>query len=398
MDGFSFEYHPGSIEFGRGCLDRLETTLETLSIARPLVVCGSTVGSTPAVIDTVTDAIGDRLVGVFDETSAEKSFRTAVEGCERVRAEDVDGLVSLGGGSSLDVAKAITILKATDRSAQEVESFIRANGALPIPAGDLLPIVSIPTTLAGADLSAVGSVTLPKAASGLTADGDHRVGGFGDARLMPDALFYAPPLFATTPDHVLNASAMNGFDKGIELLYSRNATPITDATAKHGLGLLRSALPSMTADRSALEEAIVGTILVQYGLSTPGTGKLSIIHAFGHGLARHYPVQQGAVHGIAAPAVLEYVFDQVDGRRTEIADGLDLAVDEMVAAEAIVEAVAELRDDLGLPDSLREVDGLDPDAFPDLAAFILEDGIMRNRPPGLEPTQSDIEGVLESLW
>ena len=398
MDGFSFEYHPGAIEFGRGCLDRLRTTLGTLSITRPIVVCGSTVGSTPAVIDPVTDAIGDRLVGVFDQTSSEKSFRTALEGCERVRADDVDGLVSLGGGSSLDVTKAMAILEASDRSADEVEAFIRANGALPVPGGDLLPIVSIPTTLAGADLSAVGSVTLPETASELNIDGDHRVGGFGDIRLMPEALFYAPELFATTPDHILNASAMNGFDKGIELLYSRNATPITDATAKHGLERLRDALPSMTADRSALEQAIVGTILVQYGLSTPGTGKLSILHAFGHGLARHYPVQQGAAHGIAAPAVLEYVFDHADGRRTEIADGLGLAVDEPAIAEAIVETVAELRDDLGLPDSLRAVEGLEPDAFPGLAAFIVEDGIMRNRPPDLDPTRSEIERVLESLW
>ena len=171
MDGFSFEYHPGAIEFGRGCLDRLRTTLGTLSITRPIVVCGSTVGSTPAVIDPVTDAIGDRLVGVFDQTSSEKSFRTALEGCERVRADDVDGLVSLGGGSSLDVTKAMAILEASDRSADEVEAFIRANGALPVPGGDLLPIVSIPTTLAGADLSAVGSVTLPETASELNIDG-----------------------------------------------------------------------------------------------------------------------------------------------------------------------------------------------------------------------------------
>lgn len=397
MNGFSFDYQPATIEFGSDCLDRLQTRLETLSISRPLVVCGSTVGSTPAVIDPVTDAIGDSLAGVFDNTTSVKSFRTAVEGRERIRTDDVDGLVSLGGGSSLDIAKAMAILEASDRSADEVESFVRANGTLPIPPGDLLSIVAIPTTLAGADLSAVGSVTLPETSSGVSTD-DQRVGGFGDERLMPDAVFYVPALFASTPDSVLNASAMNGFDKGIELLYSRNATPITDATAKHGLGLLRDALPAMTDDRSALEQAIVGTILVQYGLSTPGTGKLSIIHAFGHGLARHYPVQQGAAHGIAAPAVLEYVFESVDGRRTEIATGLGLVTDETETAEAIVQAVAHLRDDLGLPANLRQIEGLEPDAFPDIAAFILDDGIMRNRPPGLDPTQSEIEGVLESLW
>lgn len=399
MEGFSFDYQPGSIRFGRGCLAELGTVLDRLGVSRPMVVCGRTVGSTPAVIDPVTEGIGDDLVGVFDRTTPDKSFRTAVEGRERARTDGVDGLVSVGGGSSLDLAKAMALLVASDRSAAEVEEYIEATGALPTPEGaDLLPVVSIPTTLAGADLSAVGSVTLPGVEAGLEGETPHRVGGFADRRLMPEALFYDPTLFETTPPSVLNASAMNGFDKGIELLYSRNATPITDATAKHGLGLLVDALPAMTRRDDALDRAIVGTILVQYGLSTPGTGKLSIIHAFGHGLARHYPVQQGAAHGIVAPAVLRYVFDRVDGRRAAIASGLGLDAAGTDAAAAVVDAVADLRDELGLPSRLRTVEGLEMADFPAIADFILDDAVMANRPPGLDPTRAEIEAVLESAW
>ncbi len=398
MNGFSFDYAPGAIRFGPGCLEGLEPTLGERGISRALVVCGRTVGSTDEVMDPVTAGIGDRLAGVFDRTTPEKSFETAIQGRDRIRDGNIDGLVSIGGGSSLDLAKAMTILKASDRSAAEVRAFIETNGALPIPDGPLFPVIAIPTTLAGADLSAVGSVTLPGTQSGPATGDAHSVGGFGDRRLMPDALFYDPALFATTPAPVLNASAMNGFDKGIEILYSRNANPITDATATHGLGRLRESLPEMTADPDALERAIIGTILVQYGLSTPGTGKLSIIHAFGHALARHYPVQQGAAHGIVAPAVIRYVFEQVPGQRERIADGLGIDPATSNVAGAIVETVDEIRTALGLPRQLRSIDGLEPGDFPAIAEFIIQDGIMANRPPGLDPTRSAIENVLEAAW
>lgn len=398
MDGFSFDFVPGAIRFGRGCLEELETALGELGITRVLVVCGGNVGSNDEVMDPVTAGIGDRLGGVFDRTTPQKSFQTAVEGRDRLRDGDIDGIVGIGGGSSLDIAKAMTILEASDRSAADVREFIEANGALPIPDGPFLPVVAVPTTLAGADLSAVGSVTLPGTRSGPPTDDDHSVGGFADSRLMPDALFYEPALFATTPDSVLTASAMNGFDKGIEMLYSRNANPITDATATHGLGLLRGSLPEMTVDPDALERAIVGTILVQYGLSTPGTGKLSIIHAFGHGLARHYQVQQGAAHGIVAPSVLRYVFEQVPGRRALIAEGLNIDPTSSDVGSKIVETVDEIRMALDLPRRLRTIDGLEPEAFPAIAEFIIQDGIMANRPAGLDPSQSAIEGVLEAAW
>lgn len=398
MEEFTFDYRPGSIRFGRGSTASLAALFEALGVTRPLVVCGRTVGSTPAVMDPVRSGIGEGLVGVFDRTTPDKSVRTAIAGRDRIDDESVDGIVSVGGGSSLDTAKAMALLAADGRSADAIEDYIESRGALPTPDGDLIPIVAVPTTLAGADLSAVGSVTLPGTAVGPDDGEIHRVGGFADRRLMPRALVYDPALFETTPDAVLAASAMNGFDKGIELLYSRNATPITDATAKHGLGMLRTALPRMTGDAEALDRAIVGTILVQYGLSTPGTGKLSIIHAFGHGLARHYPIQQGAAHGIVAPAVLRFVFDRVDGRRAAIADGLGLDAAAEGVADSIVAAVADLRDDLGLPSRLRTVEGLERDDFPAVAAFILDDAIMANRPPGLDPTQAEIEGVLESAW
>ncbi|WP_226481584.1 iron-containing alcohol dehydrogenase family protein [Natrinema amylolyticum] len=396
---FRFEYDPATIRFGAGCTDDLATELEARGLERALVVCGSTVGSTPEVIDPVRTGLGDRLAGVFDETTPKKRLATAVDGLERLRIEDADVLVSLGGGSSLDVAKVISVLAASDRPATDAAAEFAEMGTITVPEDGLVPIVAVPTTLAGADLSMVAGVTAAPE-SGLV---DEEIGGgISDLGLMPAAAFYDPELVATTPDSILAGSAMNGFDKGIETLYASNATPVTDATARHGLEKLEDGLGAFgdgDRDIETFETILEGIVLVQYGISRPGETTASIIHAFGHGLTRTYDVQQGAAHGVVIPHVLEYCFGQegVDARSGMLANAL--GVDEAVDHEAaVIEAVTEIRDGLGLPSRLRDVDGPEPEEFTAVAEAILEDPFMANAPPGLDPSVDEIEGVLEAAW
>lgn len=224
-------------------------------------------------------------------------------------------------------------------------------------------------------------------------------GGISDPRLMPRAIFYDPALFATTPKRILAASAMNGFDKGLETIYARNATPITDATAARGLSLLEGSLKELgeqSISEEILEPIVEGLLLVQYGISRRDGTTLSIIHAFGHGLTRTYDVQQGAAHGIVAPHVLSYLFENADGRRELLAEAL--VGDGSAAAEEIVESVERIRDALDLPSRLRDVDGPEPSAFPDVAESILTDSFMENRPRDFDPTVSDIEEVLRNAY
>jgi alcohol dehydrogenase class IV len=396
---FRFEYEPATIRFGSGSAAALEAELEERGLERALVVCGSTVGSTPDVIDPVREGLGDRLAGVFDETTPKKRLATAIDGRERLRMDDADVLVSLGGGSSLDVAKVISVLAASDLSAADVAEEFAETGTITVPEEGLVPIVAVPTTLAGADLSMVAGVTAAPE-SGLV---DEEVsGGVSDPGLMPAAAVYDPKLVATTPESVLAGSAMNGFDKGLETIYASNATPVTDATARHGLEKLEDGLQAFgdgDRDTGTFETILEGIILVQYGISRPGETTLSIVHAFGHGLTGTYDVQQGAAHGVVVPHILEYLFqaDSVDARSGLLANalGVDNAADHEAA---VVDAVTEIRDGLGLPSRLRDVDGPGPAEFTAVAEAILADRFMANAPPGLDPTVEDIESVLEAAW
>ncbi|THE66012.1 iron-containing alcohol dehydrogenase [Salinadaptatus halalkaliphilus] len=392
---YRFAYDPGTIVYGRNCVSRLEHELERIGAERALVVCGSTVGATDAVIDPVVAGAGDRLAGVFDETTPEKRLSTAFDGADRMSEDDIDALVSLGGGSSLDIAKVMSVLAASERPRGEIESTFERERAIAIPDSTLPPIVALPTTLAGSDLSAIAGITVRE--GGLTR------GALVDDRLMPAALCYDPALFETTPHEILCASAMNGFDKAVESLYGSNATPITDGTAVRSLRLLGRGLPRLGAgdrDQDTLHDAIMGTVLAQYGALGGERITASLIHSFGHGIARGYAIQQGGAHGIVAPHVLRYLFDNVDARRDLLAEGVDVDTTGTPeeTATAVVDAVTEIRDALGLPSRLRTIDDLSKRDLPAVAADIADDVFIPNVPPGLEPTEAELEGVLRNAW
>jgi alcohol dehydrogenase class IV len=395
---FRFDYQPGVIRFGEGCVAGLADELSAQGIERALVCCGESVGATPEVVDPVEDGLGPRHAGTFAGTSARKTLTEAGAARDAFQRTDADAFLALGGGSALDVAKAATVLTASGQPVDEAASTVADTGTLEIPDGDLPPLVSVPTTLAGADLSQVAGLTATPESGGVT---EPTGGGVSDRRLMPTALFYDPALFVHTPPSVLAASAMNGFDKAVETLYARNATAVSDATAIHALRLCRDSLPKLgegTDDPDVLRRAVAGVMLAQYGVSRPDGSTLSLVHAFGHGLTGVSDIQQGAAHAVIAPHALRYLFDHCDGRRDLLAAGFDVDADgpEAVAA-GVVRAVEAVRDGLGLPARLRDT-VVPRDRLDEAAAITVDDGFMTNAPADLTPTVEGLRAVLDDAW
>ncbi|WP_435078355.1 iron-containing alcohol dehydrogenase family protein [Halococcus sp. AFM35] len=390
IEPFEYDNAAGRIAFGRGTTADLDAMVADAGAERALVVCGSNVGANRTLMDPIEAGLGDRLAGIFDETTPAKSARSAVDGVEAMDGTNADALVAVGGGSSIDLARAMRAIRADGRSYEELRAHAADTDALPVPDEDLAPLIAVPTTFAGADLSTGGSVTFDEEDEDLLA-------GFGDAALVPDALAYDPTLFETTPAGALFGSAMNGFDKGLELPYSRHANPLTDAPALRGLTLLGESLPRLPADEPAvMERAVAGIVLVQYGRATGGPGLLSVIHAFGHGL-RAQGIQQGIAHAVMAPLVLELLFSEVDGRRDALAAALDVDGASDTAA-AVVDAVREVRDGMELPARLREVEDIEREALPAVAEAVHGDRFIDNGPEGFDPTVEEIEETLETAW
>lgn len=389
-DSFEFDYAGSELVYGRGCVETLEKHLSERGLSRGLVVCGTNVGANEDVMRPVKRGLGDRLVGVFDETTPAKSAETVYDGIEMMLERNPDFLVGVGGGSSLDTARQMSAFAADGRPLSEFRSAAREGHILSVePEGTTTSVIVVPTTFAGADISAGGSIEFLPAAESPTGQ-PIRISG----SVLPEVVAYDPNLFETTPMSSLAGSAMNGFNKGLETIYARNATPISDATAIHGLRLLREGFPNLTDSPDAFDRAVVGIILVQL------ERQITVIHAFGHGFARRYPVQQGVIHAILVPHVLRYIFENVDGQRELIAEGLDIDTSDsgIEVAERIVNAVITVRDSFDLPTRLRDVEPVNEEDIPAIAEFILTDDAIERAPAGLDPSVDEIENVLRNAW
>ena len=398
-DGFRFEYEPPVLRYGEGCVGDLGDEIAKQGNENALVVCGGNVGDSEAV-EVVKQGLGDRLAGVFTGTTPEKRLETAYDALETVREKDADAVVGLGGGSSLDIARVVAVLATRDDTPDEVAKEFSRTRLLTLD-GTPLPVFAVPTTLAGAEMSNTGGVTMsPKTRLLEDGVGAEVSGGYSDTRLMPSAVFHDPALFETTPRSALAGSAMNGFNKGIETLYSCNSTAITDATAARGTSLLRDGLVEYGRGGGGLDEVAKGLMLVQYGISRGSTSTVSVVHAFGHALTDGNDLQQGLAHAVVTPHALRYLFGKakeeegVDARLSLVADALGVEDD----TEAVVRAVEEVRDALDLPTRLRDVDGPEPDDFEEVAENVRRDIFMPNAPEGLDPTQDELREVLEEAW
>lgn len=389
-DPFDFDHGGTSIVYGRGAIGGLGGRLADRGLERALVVCGSNVGANRSLMAPVEAGLGDRLVGVFDGTTPSKRAEEAYAAIEAWHEADADVLVGLGGGSSLDIARQASVIGADGRSLEDLRTEFRETGEIQRPTDDgAVPVVAVPTTFAGADVSSGGSIEVFDAERSGTGQPVRTSG-----RVRPIAVVHDPDLFETTPRPVLAGSAMNGFDKGLETIYARDHTAVTDATAVRGLQHLVDGLPRL-GEPSGLDRAVLGAILVQF------ERRANVIHAFGHGFARRYDVQQGLAHAVVAPAVLGFLLERVDGRRSVLAEGLGVEVDggeDREVAASLVDAVSRIRDALDLPRRLRDLDPVDRDDLGAIAAFVLDDAPMERAPEGFEPSVDEVRTLLEELW
>ncbi len=390
-DSFLYDFAPGPIRFGRGCTEQMGTDFDSWGFERALLITGTNVGANADVMDPITDALGDRLVEVFAETTPEKSIHTAYDAYEVAEERDVDVLIGVGAGSSLDIATMTSVLSRRYRPVGEIQNEVDRTGGLVVEdEGDFLPLVFVPTTLTGADLSAGAGIKVPEREGEKT---------LLSKKLTLSAGYYDPDLYDTTPRDILVGSAMNSFDKGIEALYSKHGEPITDGTAIRGLRYLQSSLPHLreSDDPTVTERAVLGGILTQFGVTVPHATKLATIHALCHALRHQFGIQQGVAHALIAPHTLRWVLSESGHGLDELAEAFDVRdADDRV--EAVAASVADVRDGLELPGRLRDIEGASRDELHKTAEIAYEDAFMRNGPADLDLTVERIEEVLEAAW
>jgi maleylacetate reductase len=267
MRPFTYNSRPARIVFGAGSLERLGEELDELGIRRALVL------STPEqrfLADRVRKLGGERCVGVFDGAVMHVPVATAQAGVDAAREADADGLIAAGGGSTLGLAKAIALETS-------------------------LPIVAVPTTYAGSEVTPI---------YGMTAGNEKKTGK--SYRVLPRTVIYDASLTFTLSVELTATSGLNAIAHAAEGLYAQDANPVMSMFAEEGIGSLARALPIVCArpdDLAAREGAQYGAWLC--GTVLGGVG-MALHHKLCHTLGGVFNLPHAETHAVILPYAMAF--------------------------------------------------------------------------------------------
>jgi maleylacetate reductase len=250
-------------------------------------------------IEKIRNALGPRCVATFDAMPPHTPRHAVIAAAEQARAADADLIVTVGGGSITDGAKAVQLCLANNVRTVEGIDTIRANkGVAPPMTAPSVRQISVPTTIAGGEFSAIAGVT--NEASRVKEMLRHEL-------VMPRAAILDPAVTVHTPQWLWLSTGIRAVDHCVEGLCSREAHPYADAQALKGLSMLAQALPRVKADASDLDARMdcqIGTWLSMGPLSSGVP--MGASHGIGYVLGVVFDVPHGYTSCVMLPSVMRW--------------------------------------------------------------------------------------------
>ena len=321
---------------------------------------------------------------LYDKVTPEPGLELADQAVKLAKTNKADCVVGLGGGSALDIAKAVSILLTNGGKAEDYLGLgkIKLQG---------VPKIMIPTTAGtGAEVTFTAVFINEKTNS---------KGGMNGDPLYPDAAILDPALTLSLPPHVTAATGIDAFTHALEAFVSTQAHVISDMYALEAISLICNNLGTAYANGSNLEARsamLMGSLLGGKALATAGVG---LVHAMAYPLGGMFNTAHGLANAVLLPYVVEYniigspekfaTVAQVMGYETE---GLPLRE----AAQLAVEAIHQLNADVGIPGSLADLN-IPADKIPEMAQIALTvTRPVENNPR--KPTKEDVIAVYEAAF
>ena len=300
---------PQRIVFGAGTFAQISAEVERLGAERALVL------STPGrggLAERVVAQLGDRCAGLLSEAVSQVPIELARRGRERARELGADCLVSVGGGASIGLGKGI---------AHELA----------------LPIVTIPTTYSGSEMTGF---------CGITVDGVKRM--FTSLSMIATTVVYDPELTLSLPTDVSGASAMNALAHCVDAVVVASCSPIMALAAAEGARTIRQAIVRVAADPSDLDaraDALYGAYLGGAALS----GGFALQHGVAHVLGGSFGIPHGLSHALVLPHVAAFYSREVPSLMAPITAAMGVPTGQLGAS------LFDLLSELGLPQALEDV-------------------------------------------
>ena len=368
-----------NIDFGT--LSLLKAECERVGIKKPLIV--TDVGVRAAgVLDKALLALGAMPHAVFDQTPSnptESAVRAAVE---VLKAHGCDGLIGVGGGSSLDLAKGVCIAATHPGS---LKTYATIEGGSPKITDTVLPLIAVPTTAGTGSEVARGAIIILD---------DGRKVGFHSWHLMPKAALCDPELTLSLPPGLTAATGMDAIAHCMETFMAPSVNPPADGIGLDGLARGWSHIEQATrngADRDArwnmMSASVQGALAFQKGLGC--------VHSLSHSLGGVNPrLHHGTLNAIFLPAVIRFNAPaesmQKDKRLQRMAHAMGLGSCDAKGTE-LAEAIHSMNARLGLPRGLKAL-GVGIDLYEKII-----DGAMADHCHKTNPRLATREDYLEML-
>jgi alcohol dehydrogenase class IV len=360
-----------AVLYGAGKVDTLGRELERRGLKRALIVTGKSLGRSK-LLDKVKQACVGALAGVFTGVSQHVPSQTVIALADEARRLDADALISFGGGSPNDCAKAA------------IMNVIKAGGREMI-------LIAIPTTLSAGEFTMAGGVTNEQTMV---------KGGVADPRLMARVVILDPALTTETPAWLWASTAMRSLDHAVESSYSSRHQPFTDTLAARAIALLGANLkPSLQGHADELEHRLQCQLAAWFSIFGMMNTRAGISHALGHQIGPRWNVPHGVTSCITLPHVMRFMAAVAPERFGPIAEGLDLRFDAANAKPAALECadrVAKFIASFEVPNRLRDV-GVPREEIGSIADTVLEE-VKRSNTVGRDVTNANLLEILEASY
>jgi alcohol dehydrogenase len=365
MKPFNF-HNPGKLVFGEGASRNAATELLALNATRPVLITDETMAGSKGV-EEVRASLGEALVAQFTEVVPDTGFEIIDEAAEIAREARADSVISIGGGSSIDTAKAVAAMLGTGVTrVSEIIGFYKL-------AKRPVPHVVIPTT-AGTGSECTSMAVIKDRAN-------NKKVLLMDQKLIPDVGILDPVLAATMPKGVTAATGMDAMTHAAEAIMSKRGIPIADALALHAISLIKANLPLAGTKGDDLEARGLMLIAAAEAGQAFQNAYVGVVHAMAHALGGLVGVPHGLANGILLWVGMEYNAEAVPEKVARIGQAMGISMSGNVKddAAASVKAMRDFAAEVGIPLRLKNA-GVDDSCLAAAAALALADAAMFSNP------------------
>lgn len=339
MNTFNFSV-PQDITVGKGSLAKLPEIAKKLGGSHAFIISGPHLAKM-GLVEKAADYLKtvDIKTDAFTEIEANPSVATVEKATEKFKESGADFIVAFGGGSPMDVAKAVGVVAKYGGSITEYE------GAHKVP-GPIIPLIAIPTTAGtGSEVTTFSVIT--------DHSRDYKLTVFS-YELLPAYAILDAELITTAPASVAAACGIDAFIHAEEAYISTAASPFSDAMAEKAMALIGKNIRRFVANRGDMEAAeamMVGSLFAGIAFSF---ARLGNVHAMSHPVSAFFDVPHGVANAVLLPVVAEYNALADHGRYLTIYNDISPvpAYTDDFEPMMLVDAIHSLCADIGIPENL----------------------------------------------